>query len=179
MRDVCTVALWQVHGGDFSRVNTWIAALDGVPGAGDAQPTSFIPLCAGILRAEVEVRGGGVPGAQSLAGLDSLVLRHLTANGYIRLAAMTTLVRLYARAGDSGRALEAVRRRSYSRDLRGPLGLSTLLHLEGQMAEATGDASGAVDAYEHYLALRSDPEPRLVARVDTVRQALQRLRSGR
>ena len=30
---------------------------------------------------------------------------------------------------------------------------------EGWLAAAVGDTAGAIKAYEHYLALRSDPDP--------------------
>ena len=46
---------------------------------------------------------------------------------------------------------------------------------EGRVAALTGDRAGAVRAYEHYLALRSDPEPALRPEVERVRAELARL----
>ena len=43
---------------------------------------------------------------------------------------------------------------------------------EGRLAAQLGDTAGAIRAYRHYLALRSDPEPRLRAQADTVRMEL-------
>ena len=43
---------------------------------------------------------------------------------------------------------------------------------------ALGDFRGAVRAYEHYLVLRSNPEPALVPATDTVRAELARLRAA-
>ena len=38
-----------------------------------------------------------------------------------------------------------------------------------------GDRTGAIRAYEHYLALRSDPEPSLKPEADRVRTELAKL----
>jgi len=53
--------------------------------------------------------------------------------------------------------------------------LSSLLKDEGRLAALTGDREGAIRAYEHYLALRSDPEPSLKPEVDRVRAELAKL----
>lgn len=46
---------------------------------------------------------------------------------------------------------------------------------EGRLAALTGDRAGATRAYQHYLALRSDPEPVLRPEVEQVRAELARL----
>ena len=43
------------------------------------------------------------------------------------------------------------------------------------MAALTGDREGAIRAYRHYLALRSDPDPGFEAEVGQVREHLKRL----
>ncbi len=53
--------------------------------------------------------------------------------------------------------------------------LATFLREEGRLAALTGDRAGAIRAYQHYLALRSDPEPSLKPEVDRVRAELARL----
>jgi hypothetical protein len=45
----------------------------------------------------------------------------------------------------------------------------------GVMAARTGDQDGAIRAYRHYLALRTDPDPELVPEVERVRAALDEL----
>ncbi len=57
--------------------------------------------------------------------------------------------------------------------------LSTFLREEGRLAALTGDPIGAIRAYQHYLALRSDPEPSTKPEVDRVRAELARLRRDR
>ena len=71
-------------------------------------------------------------------------------------------------------ALRALRRGS-SGSGQFPYYLSTFLHEEGRLAALTGDTAGAVRAYQHYLWLRTDPEPELKPEVDSVRAVLARL----
>ena len=81
--------------------------------------------------------------------------------------------RLHEGAGDTAAALAAVRRRL--------IGVATYPHYvrylreEGRLAALLADTAGAIRAYRHYLALRSDPEPRLRAQRDTVRVELAAL----
>ena len=81
--------------------------------------------------------------------------------------------RLHEGAGDTAAAMAAVRRRL--------TGLALYPHYvryrreEGRLAASLGDTAGAIRAYRHYLALRSDPKPRLRAQADTVRNKLAAL----
>ncbi len=83
------------------------------------------------------------------------------------------VARLRETQGDLKGALEAVRRRIYF--LGPPLYLSSYLREEGRLAALTGDRQGAIRAYEHYLALRSEPEPSLKPEADRVRAELAKL----
>jgi len=80
---------------------------------------------------------------------------------------------LRERQGDLSAALAAVRRRPYAYHLTDYL--AAHLREEGRLAAMTGDRAGAVRAYRHYLALRSDPEPALRPAVDTIRAELAKL----
>ena len=84
------------------------------------------------------------------------------------------LARLWEQLGDRANALRAVRRRSGG-FLLGPLYLSTFLREEGRLAALTGDTTGAIRAYRHYLALRPNPEPIAQAEVAQVAQELATL----
>jgi hypothetical protein len=80
----------------------------------------------------------------------------------------------FERAGNDTAALRAVRRGIW----RYPtMYLSTYLSMEGRLAARIGDRSGAIRAYEHYLALRSDPEPHLIPERERIRAEVARLRS--
>jgi DNA-binding SARP family transcriptional activator/TolB-like protein len=79
---------------------------------------------------------------------------------------------LHEGIGDRAGALAAVRR---GRWLYPPEYLSTYLREEGRLAALTGDRAGAINAYRHYLTLRSDPEPSLRPQVAAIRAELTRL----
>jgi tetratricopeptide (TPR) repeat protein len=94
-----------------------------------------------------------------------------------RVRAHTSL--LLAVAYERGRryadALRIVRRNRWS----SPAFLSTWLRMEGRLAGQLGDREGALRAYEHYLALRSNPERRLLPERESIRAEVSRLRRGR
>lgn len=73
--------------------------------------------------------------------------------------------------------VSAVRRRFYDFDSSNLL-LATSLRTEGRLAAEVGDTEGAIRAYSHYLALRTEPEPTLRAQVDSVRVALAALKQS-
>jgi hypothetical protein len=83
------------------------------------------------------------------------------------------VARLRERQGNIPAALSAVRRRTYSYHLTDYL--ASHLREEGRLAAVSGDTSGAIRAYRHYLALRSDPEPALRPVVEAVREELAKL----
>ena len=82
------------------------------------------------------------------------------------------VVDLWEEVGLPERALAAVRRQGYHRF---PWYLSTKLREEGRLAALTGDREGAIQAYTHYLTLRSAPEPEVLPEVNAVRQELAML----
>jgi len=84
---------------------------------------------------------------------------------------------LRERQGDLQAALAAVRRRPYAYHLTDYL--AAHLREEGRLAAMTGDTTGAVGAYRHYLALRSDPEPALRPGIDALRTELAGMEGGR
>ncbi|MGQ0539496.1 MAG: BTAD domain-containing putative transcriptional regulator [Gemmatimonadaceae bacterium] len=86
------------------------------------------------------------------------------------------LARLHEQAGDDAAALRALRRGQW---FFPPWFLATYLREEGRLAARTGDRTGAIRAYRHYLALRSDPEPRLRAQADSVRREVVRLETAK
>ncbi len=81
--------------------------------------------------------------------------------------------RLREAGGDPRGALAAVRRRMYGCCQRRYL--STPLREEGRLAVLTGDTTSAIKDYQHYLALRSEPEPALRPEMERVREELAAL----
>jgi hypothetical protein len=82
------------------------------------------------------------------------------------------IARLLEAQGDVPRALAAARRRTFGNY---PRYLPSFLREEGRLAALSGDTAGAIAAYRHYLALRSDPEPAVRPQVERVRGALAAL----
>jgi hypothetical protein len=86
------------------------------------------------------------------------------------------LARMLARYGELDRALEASRRRRYLAGFQAYYqSLPEYLREEGRLAAAVGDTAGAIKAYEHYLALREDPDPPWRPQWDSVRTELAAL----
>jgi hypothetical protein len=81
--------------------------------------------------------------------------------------------RLWYERGDPGRALAAVRRRVAG--LRARAVDVAYIRDEARYAALAGDRDGAIREYRHYLRLRSDPEPAVRPKVDTVRAELAAL----
>ena len=86
------------------------------------------------------------------------------------------LARAYEESGDVSDALRVIRRGAWYFP---PRLLSTHLREEGRLAARAGDRAGAIRAWEHYLALRSNPEPALRAERDSIRAQVDRLKRGR
>jgi hypothetical protein len=94
---------------------------------------------------------------------------------YVPFYQMANLVsaRLWEAHGDVPRALAATRRRIYR--LWPSAFLSTYVREEARLAALAGDRAGAIRAYRHYVALRSDPEPAQRADLAAARAGLARL----
>jgi DNA-binding SARP family transcriptional activator len=109
----------------------------------------------------------------TLARLDSLARRGCCDQPhFINLVA----ARLHERAGNLPAALAAIRR---GRGFFPAEYLSTYLREEGRLAALTGDTTGAIAAYRHYLILRATAEPSLQPAVAQVRAQLARLEPDR
>jgi hypothetical protein len=86
-------------------------------------------------------------------------------------AANLTAAHLHEERGNLEAALAAVRRRVHHYGTYE----STHLREEGRLTELLGDRETAIRAYQHYLVLRSDPDPAVAPEVQGVRRALARL----
>ena len=88
------------------------------------------------------------------------------------------LPRIFRSQGHLDRALAAVRRRPILTGHPNPWSLATSLRVEGQLAAETGDKEGAIRAYQGYLMLRPNPDPRLIPQRDSVKAELAALTFG-
>ena len=115
---------------------------------------------------------------QKVERLDSL----LAATDYKAVhsgrSAMNAIVTalIFESLGETEKAFTAVRRRTnwWNND---QVYLATQLREEGRLAALAGHRERAINAYRHYLALRSDPDPSLKQEADRIRQELVRLQA--
>ena len=174
--DICFVQQWRLARGELGSVRPDIARLRAavVPGLTAADSASVAvngSMCADLLEAWLATAARQSSAAGLVARLDSLVARG--ADGWWGEGWNLVLARLLEKQGNLPRALAMVRRREYG--LRTPRYFSTYLREEGRLAALAGDTAGAIGAYQHYLALRSDPEPPLRAERDSARAEVARL----
>jgi eukaryotic-like serine/threonine-protein kinase len=160
LNDLCWLGLWRVR---ERRLASADSALEALRRGGDTG-------CEALLAAHLYAARGSSTSAEATRRLDSLARSGAQITLGVNLSAAT----LNESNRDYAKALAAVRRRG-----RWPLMpytyMSTFVREEGRLAALTGDTAGAIRAYRHYLALRSDPEPSRRADADSARAALQRL----
>jgi tetratricopeptide (TPR) repeat protein len=169
----CALAHWRVAGGDFRGARTVLGQTRRVAAPTDPLTYPATPVCMAAAEALLAAHTGGSSAAAALARLDSLLLAVSSSRDVLYTVGNLIAARLYEARGDLPGALERVRRRTWWAAF-----LSTQLREEGRLAAMTGDTAGAIRAYRHYLALRSNPEPRLRADAQRVRAELERLDRG-
>jgi TolB-like protein len=171
--DICVTELWRLTRGDTRTLERAIVQLRA--GTSEANLAYTVELCAGLLdvmRSALNKRN--VP-AEKLEHLDSLVRARQDGLQALVHAANLQLARLQESRGNLTVALRALRRRAYYIDPEHLEFFSTALREEGRIAALAGDRAGAVRAYQHYLALRSRPEPSQQPEVEQVRSELAEL----
>jgi DNA-binding SARP family transcriptional activator len=175
--DVCILAQWRLSHGDTARIRNDIALLRQ---ADLFEPTTYLDaspaVCADLLSAWLGTKTVGRRALVEIRRLDSLALGAAAA-GDASTYAHVLIARLYRELRESRLALQAIRRRPYMAGW--PRYLATAWREEAALAEATGDIAGAIEAYERYLDLRADPEPRLQQEVEEIRRRYDKLESAR
>jgi len=172
-RRMCVVEQWRLAHGDRSRATGTIRRMQSAAAAGDsAETVALTTYCASLLEAWLAVARATPEAGAALARLDSVMLAwpSLAVGDQQLIATNLVIARLREARGDLQGALAALRRRLYGGFF--PRYLSTYLREEGRLAALTGDRQGAIRAYRHYLALRSDPELALRPEADRVRAEL-------
>ncbi len=182
--DICVIEQWRLWHGEVSTAEQAIARLrNAEPGMASDSLATPSAVCATLLEALLAGAQKRPDGAEALGRLESIMRMgpgfaplSTVAPAGDPVAACGNLVvaRLREAQGDLAGALAALRRRPYHWG-DGIIYLSSYLREEGRLAALTGDREGAIRAYQHYMALRSDPEPALAAEVDRVRAELAEL----
>jgi eukaryotic-like serine/threonine-protein kinase len=194
--DLCVASLWRLNHQELGGAGQTITRLRAsVP---DESPDSRMSntICATLLEAKLSAVPGIAGAAAALDRLDSLMrsgpggqrngppVSFTLSPAYVRSMvgvspvgfedfANLEVARLREQQGNNQAALAAVRRRSYAYHLTDYL--AAHLREEGRLAALTGDRPGAIRAYQHYLALRSNPEPALRPAVEATRSELAKL----
>ena len=183
--DICRLGLWRAGRGDAAAAESAALQLraERLPGLAPGDSTErahYRELCASLLEANSAVTRGRPDAASRLAIADSLSRTYIfeVCCGEGVTDANLVLARLWEQHGDRSSALRAVRRRSGG-FLLGPLYISTFLREEGRLLALSGDTTGAIRAYRHYLALRPNPEASAQQEVRRVTQELALLGYGR
>jgi tRNA A-37 threonylcarbamoyl transferase component Bud32/tetratricopeptide (TPR) repeat protein len=169
----CVVEQWHLAHGQLGTVRRTIAELRSPTAPHTNSEVVMLGQgCALLLEAVLAAAEKRPDAATHLARLDSLMR---TSPPYLLFTRHWNLMvaQLMEAQGDRHGALAATRRRLYF--WAEPFFLSTYLREEGRLAALTGDRPGAIRAYQHYLALRADPEPALRPQVEQVRAELAQL----
>ena len=174
LQDLCIVELWKLARKEVlaaARAITLLRAGSGAPYA-----VYHEQLCAALLDLKISGPAGSGRLGSKLEYLDSLTRARPNARWLtppLVQAANLELARVREAGGDPTEALRVLQRRAYFYwDLDF---FSTALRERGRIATLLGDRDQAVRAYQHYLALRSDPEPSQKAEVEQVREDLAKL----
>jgi DNA-binding SARP family transcriptional activator/TolB-like protein len=160
-------SLWYLERGDTARV---ASATDWLRRHAEGQPRNRVMSV--LLEMLIASRARRPEGVILRAFVDSAAL-----DGCCEFPPFGSLLlaRAYEESGDASGALRVIRRGVWYYP---PRLLSTHLREEGRLATRLGDRAGAIRAYEHYLALRSNPEPALRAERDSIRAEVNRLKRG-
>jgi hypothetical protein len=194
--DLCVATLWRLSRGELGGAAQAIERLRARAPGDSPQSLTSNAVCAALLEAKLAAASGAAGAGAALDRLDSLIrsgpggsrngppVAFTLSPAYVRSMVGVSpcgfedfvnleVARLRERQGDRRAALAAVRRRPYAYHLTDYL--APHLREEGRLAALTGDRSGAIAAYRHYLALRSNPEPALRPAVQAVRAELAKL----
>ena len=170
--DICVLEQWRLHQGDVRTTAQAIARLRSVHQP--ATEKEFVAFrCALMLEAWSATLRKSPEAPHRTAQLDSL-LKTGPPGWFDTQHANLLASRLYEMQGNRPGALAAIRRRNIFAN--GPTAyLSAYLREEGRLSALIGDRIRAARAYQHYLALRADPEPSLKPQVEEVRAELAKI----
>jgi len=173
--DICTLEQWRLFRGVYGWAPESIARLRRAVYPSDSSSVeSYAHTCADLLEA-MRATFLEQPDADTLVVRIDDKLASMPAGVYqlgrLDRPGNLAVAHLLEQRGDLQAAYRAVQRREFFVTRY----LATYLREEGRLAARIGDRDAAVRAYRHYLALRSQPEPALMAEVEGVRSELGRL----
>ena len=174
---LCVLGQWHLARGKTAAASPLIERLHAFGNTDDSVKGGMSRLCVAALDTWRDVELGAPDAPARLARLDSLS----TANffeGRFTYETNLILARLLEVRGDRAGALRVLGRYPVYAGAYSSY-RSTYLRERGRVAALLGDTAAAIEAYRYYLAMRTDPEPRLRPEVERVRAELIRLTGGR
>ncbi len=171
LADICIVEQWKLSSRDSSTIRRSIATLR------DSQDEGDLPLgpnCAILLEAMYLAPRRDDASDAARARLERTVAAG--PGGLIQEIGNLVVARLHEERGDLAAARAALIRREYF--LGRTVLLSSYVREQARLAEMAGDRAAAAEAYRHYLALRSNPEPHLRGDIAWAREGLRRVERG-
>jgi hypothetical protein len=179
MRALCVLEQWKLERGERGTVRQSITLLrtaaDRMTGPAERARTG---ACAALLEAIVAVAERRPDALHTIARFEAA---HMAAMPDFRnediwfCSGNLVASRLRSQLHEYAGALAAVRRRGEPGDRK--ILLSSFLREEGHLALLTGDTTAALRAYQHFLVLQADPEPRLQPEVERIRTQVESLLS--
>ncbi|HEY7634567.1 MAG TPA: BTAD domain-containing putative transcriptional regulator [Gemmatimonadales bacterium] len=170
--DACVLAQWTLQQRDTTGIQHAIGGLQAdslFPGLPALPVATGSLACAELLHAWLAVELHQANANVAVARLDTLAFT-VGPSGDAIFYAPLLIARLHQRLGDSGAALQAIRRRE---NLVGwPRYLASAWREEGRYAMLAGAPAEARDAFAHYLILRSPADPELREVMEQVRREM-------
>lgn len=167
-RIACALSVWGVTRGDSAGLGSMLGRLER-----PLLPQSRKLEAEGLHACGVAVKAWIAADQNSPAALT--LIQHVdTTLALVGLPVAHLLsMRVRERMGDTTGALAILRKRRYH--WNSIEYLAPILREEGRLAAMTGDRPGAIRAYQHYLRLRENAEPRLQPQVAMVKEELSKL----
>jgi hypothetical protein len=139
----------------------------------EAYTTNSAEMCRRLLAAWFAAEHAHPDADHLIARADSFQLSGPNMNPHMFDGGLIVIAWIKERRGDLHGALNAVRR--HQRTGWAHTLAAVRLREEGRLAALSGDVEGAIRAYEHLLALQSDPDPEMEAEVAGIRAEYERL----
>ncbi|HET7374118.1 MAG TPA: serine/threonine-protein kinase, partial [Gemmatimonadaceae bacterium] len=179
--DRCVVEQWRLLHGDAHGAREAIARMRATPGQSATPNGARVEVrCSMILDALVAELERRADAPAAIDRLDSLMRTGpdggMLVGTFSKDPGNLILAWLRERHGDRSGALRAVRRIGY---VGSPVFLAAQLREQGRLAALMGDKAAAIRAWQHYLAIRNEPEPAVRGEVEAIRQAIRDVQSGR
>jgi tetratricopeptide (TPR) repeat protein len=170
-----------LEGGRITAARRALSDLERVAGrASDTASAAVVARgYAAILAAQLSARDRKPSAAEQLRVLDSMMTDPRGESAWIQLLGNLIAARLHEQRREFPQALAAIRRRD--EEAVRPVYV-TYHREEGRIAAEAGDTVGAIRAYQRYLRIRAEAEPRLRREVERVRaelSALERISASR